>query len=189
MLHHLIRLWHRVVVEHLCGERDAGDRRLQLMRHVVDEVVLHLAVALLPEDDDNREDEGDEQDERKHNARYHEADAREDIAVDVGEVHTQHTHTRRRLIAIERLGVGELRTLVAIVGTTVNLAAILRTHGEVVRDVDTVVDELSLDVLVEDAEVDALLQRFVGRRIEHIHHHLIEQGALIDVTVLDQLLQ
>ena len=42
MAHHLRTLRHRIVVHHLCGQRDAGDRSLQLMRHVVDEVVLNF---------------------------------------------------------------------------------------------------------------------------------------------------
>ena len=189
MLYHLVGFRHRVVVEHLRGKRDAGNRRLQLMRHVVDEIIFHLTVALLPEADHYREDESYYQNEREHNARYHEADTGEDIAVDVGKMNAQHTHPRGRLVAVERLGIGKLRPLIAVIGATVNLTAVLRAYGEVIRDINAVVDELCLDVLIEDAEIDTLLQRFVGRRIEHVHHHLVEQGTLIDITVLHEFLQ
>ena len=189
MFHHLVALWHAVVVEHLGGERDAGDRCLQLVCHVVDEVVLDLAVALLPEDDHDGEDERDEQDDGEHHAGNHEPDTGEDIAVDVGKVNAHHAHVRCRVIAEEHLAIGVLTALITIVGTPVDLTSVLCRDGEVVRDVDAVVHQLSFDVLVEDLEVDTLFQRFVRSRVEHVHDHLIEQSLLIDISVLDDLLQ
>ena len=37
---HLFCLRHRIVAHHLCSKRDTGDGCLQLVRHVIDEVVL-----------------------------------------------------------------------------------------------------------------------------------------------------
>ena len=53
MFHHLGRLADAVVVEHLCGQRDAGDGCFQLVCHVVDKVILDLRIPFLSEDDDD----------------------------------------------------------------------------------------------------------------------------------------
>ena len=57
-----------------------------------------------------------------------------------------------------------------------------------IRDVDTVVEELGIEVAVEHFEVDALLQRLVAGGIEDGIDHLVEEGLLVDVAALHHLL-
>ena len=68
-----------LVVEHLSRQRDAGNRSLQLMRHIIDEVVFNLRVTLLPEDDHDGEDKGDEQYHSEDHGWNHETHTREDV--------------------------------------------------------------------------------------------------------------
>ena len=42
--------------------------------------------------------------------------------------------------------------------------------------------------MIEQLEIDALFQRFLGSGIEDVHHHLVEQGFLIDIPVADDFL-
>ena len=103
MLLHLLALGNRWVVEHLCSQTDAGNRRLQLMGHIIDEIVLDLSISLLSEDDHDGEDEGDEQHQRENDARNHEAHTGEDVAVHIREVNLHDSHLRLRVVAEEHL--------------------------------------------------------------------------------------
>ena len=94
------------------------------MRHIVDEVVLDLIIALLTEDDHNGEDKRDNQHNREHHCRNHKADAGEDVRVHVGEVNHHDTHLRRRVITEKRLPISIFLTFFRVVRTTVDLATI-----------------------------------------------------------------
>ena len=161
MLHHGLALGDTLVVHHLRRKRNAGDRRLELVGHIVDEVILNLRQSLRAEYRDYREDKGDEQHHGEDHTGNHEADRRVDVAVHIGEVQLDNSHLADRVVAEEYLGVGVLFSLVGIVGTTIDLATVLGRHGEMVANVDAIVHQLCLEVLVEQLEVDALLQRFV----------------------------
>ena len=71
MFHHRWALGNALVVHHLCCKRDAGDRSLELVRHIVDKVVLYLGIALLSEDYEYCEDEGNEQHDGESYRRNH----------------------------------------------------------------------------------------------------------------------
>ena len=189
MFLHLLALGDRRVVEHLCCQTDAGDRRLQLVGHVVDEIVLDFRVPLLTEDDHDGEDEGDEQHQREDDARNHEAHTGENVAVHIREVNLHDTHLRLRVVAEKHLRIAVLLALVAKIWAAVHLSSILRCHREVIRDVDAVVHHLCLEVLIKLLEVDSLLQRLVRCRVEDGIHHLVEQSLLIHIAVLHYLLQ
>ena len=189
MFQHRRRLIHSIVVEHLCGQRDTADGRLQFVGHIVDEVILDLRIALLAEDDINGEDEGDEQHDCKDDGRDHEPHTGEDVGTHVREVDLHHAHLRRRVVVEERLLVGVLLTFLAVVRTTVNFTPIGRLHTEVVRDIDTVVHQFYLDITIEHFEIDTLFQRLVAGSIEHLVDHLVEQCLLVDITVTHYLLQ
>ena len=189
MLEHGLALRHAVVVEHLCRQGDAGDRCLQLMRHVVYEVVLYLCVTLLTEDHDDGEEERYEQHDCERHRRDHEPHRREDVSVHLREVYLHDTHFRLWVVAEENLRIGKLLAFVRIFGTAVDLTTVLCGHGEMVRNVDAVVHQLCLEVLVKQLKVDALFQRLVRCRIENGVDNLVEQRFLVDVTVLHNLLQ
>ena len=189
MFQHRRRLGHSIIVEHLCSQRDTADGRLQLVGHIVDEVVLDLRIALLAEYDIDGEDEGNEQNNRKDDGWDHKRHTGEDVGAHIGEMDLHHTHLRRGVVTEEGLLVGVFLTLLAIVRTTVYLAAVGSFHTEVVRDVDAIVHQFDLDVTIEQLEVDALLQGLVAGGIEDVIDHFVEQRLLIDITVTDNLLQ
>ena len=161
MLHHGRALGERVVVEHLCRQRYAGDRRLEFVRHVVDEIVLDFGVPFLSEHHDDGEDERDEQDDGEDNGWNHEPDAREDILVHLREVYLHHTRHIVRVVAVELLLIGVFLPILVIVGTSVDLPAILGTDSEVVGQSYAIVLQFSLQVVVEQLEVHSLIPRFL----------------------------
>ena len=57
----------------------------------------------------------------------------------------------------KHLRIGVLLAFIAIVGTAIDLPPILSGYREMVRNIDTIVHELCLEILVEHLEVDALL--------------------------------
>ena len=185
---HLLTLGNRWVVEHLGCQRDAGDRCFQLMRHIIDEVILDLRIFLLSEYHDDGEDEGNQQHDGEDDARNHKPHAGEDVAVHIREVNLHDTHLRLWVVAEQHLRITIFLALVGIVWATIDLSAILRCHREVIRDVDAIVHHLRLEVLVKLLEVDAFLQRFVGCRIEDGIDHLVEQCLLIDISILHDFL-
>ena len=165
MFLHLRTLRHCFVTQHLRSQRDAADRRLQLVRHVVDEVILDFGIAFLPEDDHDGKDKRDEQHQCEDDGGNHEAHRRIDVLVHVGEVNRHHAHLRSGVVFEEFLRIGFFNALLSIIGTTVDLTSVGRRHGEVVGQVDAVVLQLLLDVVVEQQEIHALLQWLVARRI------------------------
>ena len=189
MLLHLLALGNRWVVEHLCRQTDAGNRRLQLMGHIVDEVILDLRISLLSEDDHDGEDKGDEQYQRKDDTRNHEAHTGEDVAVHIWEVNLYDSHLRLRVVAEEYLRIAVFLTLVGIIRATVHLPAILGCYRKVIRDIDSIVHHLCLEILIQLLEVDSFLQWFIGCRVENGINHFVEQRFLIHIAILHNLLQ
>ena len=94
MLEHGGRLFDAIVVQHLSCQRDARYRGFQLVRHIVDEVVLDLRIAFLTEDDHNRKHEGDKQHDGEDHRRNHKPHTRENVGVHVGEMDLHNTHFR-----------------------------------------------------------------------------------------------
>ena len=98
VLHHRGTLVDALVAQHLGCQRDAADRSLQLVRHIVDEVVLNLRISFLTEDDDDGEDKGDEQHYCEYHCWNHETDVGVDVLVHTGEVNLQDTPLGSRVI-------------------------------------------------------------------------------------------
>ena len=93
MLEHLGALAHAVVVQHLRGNRDGRDGCLELVRHVVDEVVLDLAQLLLPEGHGDGIQEHAQQQEGECQRGHQELHRREDVVALGGEpISTLFTH-------------------------------------------------------------------------------------------------
>ena len=159
---HLLGLRDGVVVHHLDSQRDGGYRGLQLVCHIVDEVVLDLGIPLLTEDDDDSENKRDEQHDGEDDAGNHEAHTGEDVGVHLGEVDANDTTLRLRVVAEKHLLVGIFLAFVGIVRTTVDLTTISGRDGQMIGNIDAVVDELGTDVLIEHTEIDTLLQGFVA---------------------------
>ena len=103
MFLHLFTLCHRSIIEHLRCQTDTGNRSLQFVGHIIDEVVLYLSISLLPEDNHNGKDEGNQQYQREDDTRNHEAHTREDIAVHIREMHPYYTHLRLWVVAEKHL--------------------------------------------------------------------------------------
>ena len=185
---HLLALRHRVVVHHLRGERNAGDGRFQLVRHVVDEVVLDFGVSLLAEHENQRDDKRNDQHDGENDGGNHEAHRGVDVGIHVGEMHLHDAHFRLRVVAEEHLRIGVCHARLRVFRTAIDLPPVLRRHDEVIRNVDAVVHQFGLQVLVEQLEVDALFQRLVARGIENRINHLVEQRLLIDVAVFNDFL-
>ena len=99
MLEHLGALAHAVVVEHLRGNRDGRDGCLELVRHVVDEVVLDLAQLLLPEGHGDGIQEHTQQQEGECQRGHQELHRREDVVALGGEHDVQ-----RVLLALRVIG-------------------------------------------------------------------------------------
>ena len=159
------------------------------MRHIVDEVVLYLGVAFLPEDNYDCEDERHEQHECEGYRRNHESNRREDVRTHVGEVDAHNAHLRLRVVAEQYLRVGELFAFVCVIRTAIYLASVLCADGKVVWYVHSVVHQLCFEVLIEQLEVDAFLKRTFRSGVEYRVDHLVEQRLLIDVAVLYYFLQ
>ena len=185
VVEHGLALAHGGVSQHLCGQRDGGDGRLELVGHVVDEVVLDLRQPFLAERDIDGVDERQEQDERENDGRYDEPDAGEQVLVHLGKVDDHHAHLRGRRVGKEQLGVGIVGPAFLVVRTAVNLAAVAREDAEVVGQFDAVGQELRPYGLVELLEVDSFLQRLVAGPAEQGADHLVDQCALVLVASAD----
>ena len=188
MLRHLFRLGYRVVVHHLCSQRDRGNRCLQLVRHVVDKVVLDFRVTLLTENDHDGKQERNQQHDGEDDAGNHETHRREDVRVHLRKVDAHNTHLRLRVVAEQYLTIGIFLTFLFKVRTAIHLSSVSRRYRKVIRDVDAVVGQLFTNIVVEHTEVDALLQRLLAGSIENVVNHLVQQRTLIDITVTDNLL-
>ena len=69
------------------------------MCHVIDEVVLHLRVALLPHDEPHGEAEREEEDEGEAHERHHRACHTAYVGVHLGKMHAQRTALGRGVVA------------------------------------------------------------------------------------------
>ena len=189
MLHHRRTLRYRLIVQHLCRQRDTCNRCLQFVGHIVYEVVLYFSVTLLTEDYHYRENECHQKDNREHDRRYHEPHGGEDVGIHVGEMYLHDTHLRLWVVSEQHLRIGEFLPFIRVVRTSIHFSAVLCGDSEVVRDIDSVVHHLRLQILVEQLEVDTLLQRFVGSGIKNGINHLVKQRFLIDIAVFYNFLQ
>ena len=93
------------VVKHLSGKRDTRNGSLELMCHVVDEVVLYLAQLLLPESQYNSVDKHCHEQECESKRRQHELDRREDILTLGWECDIQRAVVAIRIVGEEKLRV------------------------------------------------------------------------------------
>jgi len=135
------------------------------MGHVVDEVVLNLIDALLPEYHVDGEDECDKQNQGEDDARYEELDRLEDVIRHVREVQIQNPDILRRVVGHQHLPVTVFLTFGLVVRTAVNLFARPLLYTEVVGKINAVADELGFQVKVKHLEVDVIFKGLFARII------------------------
>ena len=132
MLEHSRRLAHSRVFQHLCRQRNRRYRRLELVRHIVDEIILHLRQLLLAEYDVNRKDERHQQYKSKYHRRYHKPDRIEDIILLSRKMYLDDTHTGWWVIQKQWLRIRAFTPCIAIIRTTVYLPTFPVYHLEVI---------------------------------------------------------
>ena len=186
---HARRLGDGFVVEHLRGERDGGDGCLELVGHVVDEVVLDLGEFLLAEDEHHGDDEGDDEDEREDDGGHDEGEGAVDVLAKLGEVDLEHAHLLHGVVLEECLREGYLAAFLVVVGALVDALSVIGIDGEVVVHVDAVVGQFGLEVLVELQKVDAVLQWPVAGRVEHGVDDFVNEVFLVEVAFAHDFLQ
>ena len=103
MLSHSLALLHRLIIEHLSSQRNAGDRRFQLMRHIIDEVILDFSEFLLSEDEHQSDDKRNEQNQRKHHGRDDKAHGGENIATHIWEMNAHNPAFVLRIVTEKHL--------------------------------------------------------------------------------------
>ena len=112
LLKHGRRLAHALIVEHLCRKRYRRYRCFELVRHVVDEVILHLGEFLLSERHYDGVDEYHKQNEGEGEGRHQEGYRREDVVGGGGKVDFQIVVRAVDIVGEERLH----EHVVAVVG-------------------------------------------------------------------------
>lgn len=181
-------LGYRGVVEHLCRQRDGRDRGLELVGHVVDEIVFHLGELLLTEGYDDGKQEGDQQDEGEGKRGYHEFDRTRYVVPLRGEVDLQVVDTGRRIVGED--GLCEeipLDFRVILVGTVQDFV-VLVVDGKLEGEVEPIVLKLRFQIGFQFLDVDTLHYGPGTGFAEHVENHLVEQSLLIEVLSLAGLL-
>ena len=95
------------------------------MRHIVDKVILDFRISLLAENDEYRENERYQQHDGENYRRYHEANRRIDITINIGEMYLNYTHLRLWIVAEYHLRIGIFLTFFRILRTTIYFTTIL----------------------------------------------------------------
>ena len=139
MLEHLWRLAHRRIFQHLCCQRDSRYRRLKLMCHIVDKIVLHFCQFLLTENNIQRENKRYQQHESKYHRWNHKTHRIKNIIFFSGKVHFYNTHLGRRIVLKKRLGIRVLASFHFKIRTTVYFSSIFIDYCKVVRQFYTII--------------------------------------------------
>ena len=159
------------------------------MRHVVHEVVLHLADALLPDHEIDGDERRDEQDDGEDHGRCHIACHTTNIALLVGEVNDDVAHLSHRIAAEERLMIARVAAFFSIVLASIHLSAVARIDDEVEGQGDAVGLESISEAAIEDSRVEAVLEPLLARLIHDGIDDLVEHALLVDIGFADLLLQ
>ena len=99
MFHHARAFAYSLVVKHLSSQRYTAYWCLQLVCHIVDEIILYLRISFLSEYYEYCEDESNEQYKRKYNRWYHETHTTEYVLVHIREVYLYYSFLVVRVIS------------------------------------------------------------------------------------------
>ena len=183
MLEHLRRFAHTVVIEHLRGQRYTRYRGLELMGHIVDEIILHLCQFLLPERHDYSIDRKDQQQDREEKRRNKELDGMINIVLLIREIDLYVIDPCPAVVGKQSLNksvvlVGLLRI---VTRSLVDHASHAVHYGEFKWQCYTIGRKLRLQQIGHYRRVSPLLNRQAAGLAYDIDHNLIEQRTLIDV--------
>ena len=177
----LFRAWEVLVGQHLRRQRNGGNGRLELVGHVVDEVVLDFRQALLAEDGVDGIDKHREQDEGEDERGEHELDGVVDVAPDVGEAHHDEAGLRGKVVGEDLLPIDSVIAVFDIILALQHLAPIDGQHLKVVLhlfQIDAVVLQFRLEGIVQFVAVDAGGEGLIERLVEGGIDDLVEQPFL-----------
>ena len=120
------------VGEHLCHERNGGNRRFELVGHVVDEVRLHLRESFLPVDPDEGEDRNQENEQAEDDQGSHEAHFPHEITAQIGEPHHENAHMCGRIVGKDLLLEFGVAEIFVVVLAAQHRTPVCREHFEVI---------------------------------------------------------
>ena len=189
MLEHLRRLPDCGVFQHLGSKRDGRYRCLELMRHVVDKVILHLCQLLLTEDDVDGEDECNQQYDSEYHRRNHKTNRVEDIIFLTGKVHLHNTHLRRRIILEQRLRIRVFTPSVFVVRATIYFTSIFIDHRKMVEQLYTIINKVRFQIIIQLLKVHPFANRFIACLVNHPQSHIVEQKTLIHIPIFNSVSQ
>ena len=95
------------------------------MGHIINKIILYLAITFLPEDYHNCKNECEQKDKSKNDGWDHKAYTREDVIIHFWEMYLNNPHSIHRVITKKNLGVGVFFTITYIIWATVNFSSIL----------------------------------------------------------------
>ena len=186
------RLVDRWVGEHLRSQGDGTDWRLELVGHVVDEVVFHLAEFLLSEHHYDDEQEEDEHDDREGKRRHHEGQATvEEELVALWEIDLDVADSRRDIVVEQRLQKDSrlLGFLCREIWSVIDYRAVLVDDAEVVVEEDAHALKLIVERDEQLVDVQSLQYRLVVGLRQDAENHIIEQVLLIDILLHQHIVQ
>ena len=127
----LFALVHTLVCKHLRSDGNGRDRRLELVCHVVHEVILHFADALLPYNKVYGDERRDEQNDGKAHCWSHIACNALDELLLVREVYDDCAHLSHRITTEECLLVAWVYAFLCIILASIDFSAIACIDNEV----------------------------------------------------------
>ena len=158
------------------------------MRHIVDEIILHLRQFFLAEYDVNRKDERHQQYKSKYHRRYHKPDRIKDIILLSRKMYLDDTHTGRRIIQKQWLRIRTFTPNITIIRTTVYFSTLPVYHLKmIVHITETIFYQTSFKILVQTFEINTLFNRLVTGIIYHLQHNLIYQCTLVKIAIFKHL--
>ena len=155
------------------------------MRHVVDEVVLHLRKLFLAEREDYSVYEHDHQNKSEHERGYKEFHRRKYILVFRREIYPEIILALTRIIAEKRLHekcIVECRLFViAEAAGFVESVSVTVHHCELEGEFETVVLQLLLEVVAHGCRIGTFLNRTVGGLVHDVYDHIVDKSFLIEI--------
>ena len=154
-------------------QRNRRYRRLELVRHIVDKIILHLRQLLLAEYDINRKDERHQQYKSKYHRRYHKPDRIEDIILLSRKMYLDDTHTGWWVIQKQWLRIRAFTPFIYYNPNNGILRPFPVYHFKVIIHItETFIYQTCFRYWSRLLKVDTLLNRFVAGIIYHLQHHL-----------------
>ena len=178
-----------VVREHLCGNAYGGYGCLELVRHIVDEVVLQFGQPLLSDNEINRNQESDKEEQGKEQCQIYHIGDLQHIPVEFREMYAHNSHFSRRVVTEECLAVTVVLSFRVVVRTTVNLASLAIEHPIVEFQFYAVVAQGTTQCLHQKVLVHTLLKAFFSRGIQYAEDDLVQNLPFIYIRIADSALE